>query len=83
MSSEDETTDNQENHTRLDDASNGSQQPTVGEGRAKAPDVGTRYYLDQVLAEKARKMRKKRKKKMRKERMRKGDEAGPTVQASR
>lgn len=83
MSSEDETTDNLEDHTCPDDASNRSQQPNVGEGRAKAPDVGTKHYLDQVLAEKARRMRKRSKRKMRKEKMRKNGEAGETVRATR
>ena len=82
MSSEDETTDNLEDHTCPDDASKCSQQHIVGERRAKAPDVGTKHYLDQVLAEKARKMRKRRKRKMRKEKMRRTGEGGETVQAT-
>ena len=84
MSSQDETTDNLEDHTCPDDASDRSQQPIVGEGRSRALDVGTKPYLDQVLAEKAHKIRKRRKRKMkmRKEKMRKTGEAGETVQAT-
>ena len=78
MSHEDETTDSLEDHTCPDNASDRSQQPIAGEGRAKAPDVGTRHYLDQVLAEKARKVRKRRNRKMRR-----NGEAGETVRATR
>lgn len=81
MPSEDESTDNPEDHTGPDVASDAPQRSRaaegLGKGRAKAPDVGTKHYLDQVLAEKARKMRKRRKRKTRKV-----GEVGENVQAT-